>query len=284
MNLHIIKAETWKIDGGVCFGVVPKSIWGKASISDENNLITICNRLLLVETNDRKVLIDTGFGNKQSEKYYSFKYIQTNHSLEDALNKVGFDIEEITDVIFTHLHDDHCGGASFFNKENKEVEFVFKNANYWISKSQWNSAMNPNKREMVAFLKENFLILEKINKLNLITEEKEIIPNISIRIFNGHTTGQIIPIINYQGRKIVYIADFIPSISHIPLPYIASVDVRPLLTLKEKEDFLKEAVEKNYTLFFEHDAKNECCKLKNTTKGIRVSKTFKLDKWIKEKQ
>jgi glyoxylase-like metal-dependent hydrolase (beta-lactamase superfamily II) len=276
MKLTVIEAERWKIDGGVCFGLVPKTIWSKYFQADENNLLDIHNRLLVVETGNRKILIDTGFGNKKDEKYYSFKYIQTTHTLEEALNQAGFKVEDITDVIFTHLHDDHCGGASIYDDKQNIVP-LFPNAEYWITKAQWNWSLQPNPREKGAFFVENLTVLENTGKLHFIEEEDFGTDAISFKIMDGHTKGQLIPIIKYKGKTIVYVADFIPSIAHIPLAYIAAVDVEPLKALAEKEVFLKEAVEQDYYLFFEHDAENQLCTLENTAKGIRAKASLTLD-------
>ncbi len=279
MKLTVIEAERWKIDGGVCFGLVPKSIWSKYFQADEDNLLDIHNRLLVVETDDRKILIDTGFGNKKDEKYYSFKYIQTTHSLEDALNHAGFKVDDITDVVFTHLHDDHCGGASVYDEKGNIVP-LFSNANYWLTKAQWNWAMQANAREKGAFFTENLVVLEQTGKLHFVEEEDFNSAVISFRIMDGHTRGQLIPLIKYKGKTIAYVADFIPSIAHIPLAYIAAVDVEPLKALAEKEDFLKEAVKNDYYLFFEHDAVHELCNLEMTAKGIRAKTSLKLDELI----
>ena len=275
MNLFTVRARDWKVDGGASFGVVPKTIWRKYCDADKDNLIKCSNRLLLIKNNDKLVLIDTGFGNKRDEKYYSYKYFFGDNELKKNIKKLGFSLDEITDVIITHLHDDHIGGAVEYNK-NKELEIVFKNADFWISKQQWDWAVNPNKREVAAYFPENFMPLKKSGRLHLINEENEYIENIYFKIYNGHTQGQIIPVITYKNKKIIFMADFIPSVFHIPIPYVAAVDIQPLLSLKEKEEFLNQAVENGYILFFEHDYYHECCSLKHSKKGIVMDKHFLL--------
>jgi glyoxylase-like metal-dependent hydrolase (beta-lactamase superfamily II) len=224
-------------------------------------------------------LIDAGFGNKKDEKYYSFKYIQTTHSLEDALNQAGLKVDDITDVIFTHLHDDHCGGASVYDEKGNIVP-LFPKADYWVTKSQWNSAMQANAREKGAFFAENLAVLEQTGKLHFVEEEDFKSDEISFQILDGHTKGQLIPFIRYKGKTIVYVADFIPSIAHIPLAYIAAVDINPLAALEEKQRFLTEAVDDDYYLFFEHDAVHQLCSLVKTDKGIRAKTSLNLDELI----
>ncbi len=281
MKLYVINAENWKIDGGVSFGVVPKTIWNNLYPADDRNLINISSRCLLIEENSRLILIDTGMGNKRDEKYYSYRYLFGNDSLEKNIKKYGFSFDDISDVIFTHLHDDHVGGSVKYNERN-DLELVFKNADFWVTKDQWNWAVHPNKRESASYFKDNFIPLLQSGKLHFIENQVKFYENIYLRIYNGHTQGQIIPMINYNGKIIVFMADFIPSAAHIPLPYIASVDIQPLITLKEKEIFLNEAVSKNYILFFEHDYYNECCTVKNTEKGIRCDKCFNLSYVLNE--
>ncbi len=275
MKLFSIEAGNYKADAGACFGVVPKTIWQNYCEADENNLITISQRCLLIDNGKRIVLIDTGMGNKQSEKFYSFKYLTGNYSLLNSLKEAGYTPEQITDVIFTHLHYDHCGGALI--KNDTDYEAVFKNAMHWCSLQQWQWANNPNPREGASYFNENYHPLLEKNMLKFITKEGEFSENISLRIFNGHTDGQIIPLIKYKNQIIVFMADFIPSAGHIPIPYIPSYDTRPLISMQEKESFLQEAYENNYILFFEHDAINECCTLKMTTKGIRYDEVLKLN-------
>ena len=275
MKLYKIETGNLKLDGGAMFGVVPKVIWNRLYPSDENNLCNWAMRSLLIETKDRKILIDTGMGNKQSEKFFSYYYPNGSETLENSLKKNGFSTDDITDVIITHLHFDHVGGAVKYN-ENKELVPAFKNATYHIAKSQWDLAVSPNRREKASFLPENFIPLQEHNCLNLIEKEVELFPNIDIQIYNGHTVGQIIPVINYNGKKIAYGADLFPSTAHLPMPYIMSYDTKPLETLKDRQRFFEKAIKNNYILFFEHDLYNECCSLKDTPKGVRADKTFKL--------
>lgn len=280
MKLSSINTGTFKLDGGAMFGVVPKILWQKVYPADENNLCTWALRCLLIETESRKILIDCGIGNKQSEKFLGHYHITGNEGFEKSLSHTCITPNEITDVILTHLHFDHCGGAVKHNADKTGFEPTFKNAKYWIGKQQWDLANNPNKRENASYLNENFIPLMEAGKVIFIENNTEIIPGISVRIYNGHTAGQVIPFINFEGNTLVYMADFIPTTAHIPLPFIISYDTSPLITLAEKEEFLKEAVLNNYILFFEHDNINECCTVHNTEKGVRANKTGLLKDFI----
>ncbi|MBI5539561.1 MAG: MBL fold metallo-hydrolase [Bacteroidia bacterium] len=280
MKLSSINTGTFKLDGGAMFGVVPKVMWQKVYPADENNLCTWALRCLLIETENRKILIDCGIGNKQSEKFLGHYHITGNEGFEKSLSHTGVTPNEITDVILTHLHFDHCGGAVQHSADKSGFEPTFKNAKYWIGKQQWDLANNPNKRENASYLNENFIPLMEAGKVIFIENNTEIISGISARIYNGHTAGQVIPFINYKGNTLVYMADFIPTTAHIPLPFIISYDTSPLITLAEKEEFLKEAVLNNYILFFEHDNINECCTVHNTEKGVRANKTGLLKDYI----
>jgi glyoxylase-like metal-dependent hydrolase (beta-lactamase superfamily II) len=275
MKLHVIYTEDFKLDGGACFGVVPKSVWSKLYPADENNYVDVCNRLLLIETGDRKILIDSGIGNKQDEKYLSYFFIHGN-TLEKALSDKGFKPEDITDVILTHLHFDHAGGSVIYNSDRTKLEPLFPNATYYSSSSQWEWAMNPNPREKASYHNENYVPLHEQGKLEFIMKEGFFSESISILLLNGHTQGQVIPVIDYKGRKVVFMADFIAAVPNIPVPYVPSYDVQPLISLKEKSAFLEKAAAENYILFFEHDAHNECCTVHKTEKGIRVKDIFKL--------
>ncbi len=276
MKLYSIIADNWKMDGGTIFGVVPKSIWTKHCPSDENNLVKVTTRCLLIETNDKLILIDTGMGNKRKDRFYEFKYLFGDVDITDSLKDHGFTADDITDVIFTHLHDDHCGGSIKYDEEKNPV-ICFKNAQFWCSEDQYKLLLNPNKREIASFYEDNILAIKEAGKLNLITEEQELFKGIFIKIFNGHTQGQIIPIIKKENKTLAFTADFIPSSAHISLPYIASFDMQPLLVLKEKEEFLEKAFENDYILFFEHEYENECCTLSKTKKGYTAKEKFKLE-------
>lgn len=277
MLLFPLHITNFKVDGGVMFGVVPKAIWQKKYTADKNNLCNWALRSLVIRTHDRVVLIDTGYGDKQDEKFFRHTHLNGGDGLIYGLQKYGLGVNDITDVILTHLHADHCGGTVKLSTNKKEYEPVFKNAKVWISKEQWEWAIYPNVREEDAFLKENILPIKELGVLNLVEEEKEIIPGIEVRFVNGHTKGQILPIIHHNNRKIVFAADLIPSVAHIPLLYNMAYDLFPLETIKEKEEILKEALENNYVLFFEHDVYNECCTLSMTEKGIRAKDTFPLE-------
>lgn len=268
MQLYTINAENWKLDGGATFGVVPKTIWNTMYPADDLNYVDIKNRCLLIKTEDRLILIDTGLGRKQNEKFYKFRFISGDDSLENGFAALGFTFEDVTDIILTHLHDDHVGGAVFRDASN-EYQLTFPNAYHWVSRQQWDWAINPNLREAGAYFTENFLPIQKAGKIKFIETEGEYIPEIYFTIYNGHTQGQIIPIISYKDKKIVYMADLIMGVAHLHIPFVPSFDIQPLLSLKEKESFLNEAVKNNYYLYFEHDFYNEICTLQQTDKGIR---------------
>ena len=276
MKLYVINTGNLKLDGGAMFGVVPKVMWSKLYPCDENNLCNWSMRCLLVEDGDRKVLIDCGIGDKQSEKFFSNYYLNGDDSLEKSLSAVGFTVDDITDVILTHLHFDHCGGAVKWNSDRSGYELTFKNATYRTSRQQWEWATNPNNREKASSLKENILPIKEKGKLNLFENETEIFPGIRIRLFFGHTEGQVIPMIKYGDKTVVYMADLLPSAAHIPLPYVMSYDTRPLITLEEKEIFMREAAQNGYILFLEHDILNECCTVQETDKGVKINETLTL--------
>lgn len=286
MTLHTINTELFKLDGGSMFGVVPKSIWHKLNPADANNLCTWAMRLLLVEDGDKLILIDTGIGSKQDAKFFGHYYLHGNDTLEKSLTAKGFCKDDITDVILTHLHFDHCGGAI----ERKEDTLLpaFKNAVYWSNQLHWQWATRPNDREKASFLKDNILPMQQSGQLQFIETPSTEVDNtgrlgtarfsesISLRFVSGHTNSMMLPQITHNGRTIVYMADLLPSTGHIPLPYVMAYDMFPLTTLQEKKAFLQEAAENDYVLFFEHDPVNECCTLQQTEKGIRQKNVFSL--------
>lgn len=279
MKIYPLLTGNLKLDGGAMFGVVPKVIWNKVYPADENNLCNWAMRCLLIVDGDRKILIDSGVGDKQDDKFFGHYYLNGDDTLEKSLANLGFTPEDITDNILTHLHFDHVGGSVKYN-ESGELEPTFKNATYWVSQAQWDWATKPNRRERASFLTENIIPMMEKGKLNLIKEESEILPGITARMYNGHTDGQIIPHIEYKGKTIAFMGDLLPSTAHIPMPYVMSYDTRPLLTLEDKKKFFSEAVEKDYILFFEHDLYNECCNLQDTPKGVRAKDTFTLEEFF----
>jgi glyoxylase-like metal-dependent hydrolase (beta-lactamase superfamily II) len=276
MKLYPINCGYFKLDGGAMFGVVPKSIWNKLNPADDNNMCTWALRCLLVEVGNRRILIDTGMGNKHYEKFFSHYYMHGNESLENSLANHGFTKDDITDVFHTHLHFDHCGGS--IERDGDTLKPAFKNATYWCNERHWKWATEPNDREKASFLKENILPIKDSGKLKMVDVKEGVSfeEGFNIKFAYGHTDAMMLPVLKYKGNTIVYMADLLPSAAHIPLPYIMGYDMFPLQTLTEKKAFLNEAVEHNYILFFEHDPVNECCSLQQTEKGIRVKETFKL--------
>ncbi|MFN5422619.1 MAG: MBL fold metallo-hydrolase [bacterium] len=278
MQVFSIDTGLFKLDGGAMFGVVPKTIWNKLNPSDQNNMCTWAMRCLLVIDGERKILIDTGMGNKQSEKFFSHYYPHGEGSLMSSLNQLGYQAEDITDVILTHLHFDHCGGAVI--RKDDQLAPAFPNALYWSSKAHWEWAKNPNAREKASFLKENFMPIEESGQLRFVDEVPDtrtrFNEHIEIQFVHGHTRSMMIPLINYNGRTIAYMADLIPSVAHIPLPYVMAYDMYPMTTLEEKEIFLNEAAEKEYVLFMEHDPVNTCCTVEKTEKGFRKKEILEL--------
>ena len=274
MKLYSINAGYFKLDGGAMFGVVPKSMWHKLNPPDENNLCSWAMRCLLIEDGDRLILVDNGMGNKQDAKFFGHYFLHGEDTLEKSLAKNGFSTDDITDVFLTHLHFDHCGGS--IKREGDKLIPGFKNAIFWSNESHWQWATNPNDREKASFLKENILPIKESGKLKFIdvVDGFSFTENITIRFINGHTEEMMLPQINYKGKTIVYMADLLPSVAHIPIPYIMAYDTRPLQTLQEKKSFLTEAQQNDYILFFEHDPAIECCTLQLTEKGIRSRETF----------
>ena len=276
MKLHAIETGLFKLDGGAMFGVVPKLIWNKTNPADQNNLCTWAMRCLLIEDGNRLILVDNGIGDKQDAKFLSHYDLHGDDTLNNSLAKIGFSSADITDVFLTHLHFDHCGGSII--RENNKLIPAFKNATYWSNQQHWDWAVYPNAREKASFLKENILPIQESGQLKFIESIDGIsfTDDINIRFAFGHTDAMMLPQIKYKGKTLVYMADLLPSVGHIPLPYIMAYDMFPLKTLNEKANFLKEAQENNYILMLEHDALNECCTLQLTEKGIRLDQTFKL--------
>ncbi len=279
MNLYPINAGNFKLDGGAMFGVVPKSLWTRTNPADSNNMIDIAARCLLIEDGDRLILIDTGMGDKQSEKFYGYYYLWGDDTIDKSLATHGFHRDDITDVFMTHLHFDHCGGSIQWNKDRTGYEPAFKNANFWSNKDHWLWATQPNRREKASFLKENILPMEESGHLKFTAlPENDILSNseLGFDIFfaDGHTDKQMIPMITYQDKTICFMADLLPTAGHLPLPFVMGYDTRPLLTLDEKERFLKLAADHNYYLFLEHDAHNEIITVKHTEKGVRLNEVL----------
>ena len=282
MTLYPVETGNFKLDGGAMFGVVPKSIWNKTNPADANNMIDLSARCLLIEEGDRLILIDTGLGNKQSEKFFSYYYLWGDYTLESSLKSLGFHPDDITDVFMTHLHFDHCGGSVQWNKDRTRYEPAFKNAVFWSCEEHWQWATEPNAREKASFLKENLLPMQESGQLRFIDrklgsylDSSEL--GFGILFVDGHTEKQMLPHIKYKGKTLVFVADLIPTTGHIPLPYIMGYDTRPLLTLEEKGVFLKKAVQDEYLLFFEHDANCQLCTLQATEKGIRINQKLNFD-------
>lgn len=279
MKLYPIQAGNFKLDGGAMFGVVPKSLWTRTNPADSNNMIDIAARCLLIEDGNRLILIDTGMGNKQSEKFFGYYHLWGDDSLEKSLKTAGFSSDDITDVFMTHLHFDHCGGSINYNKDRTKLEPAFKNAHFWSNKDHWKWATQPNRREVASFLKENILPMEESGHLKFTSlPQNDILKNseLGFDIFfaDGHTDKQMIPMINYKGKTICFMADLLPTVGHLPLPFVMGYDTRPLLTLDEKEKFLNLAADNNYYLFLEHDAHNEIITVQRTEKGVRLKDTY----------
>lgn len=288
MKLHVINTGNFKLDGGAMFGVVPKSLWSKTNPADENNLCNWSMRSLLIEDGNRLILIDNGLGDKQDAKFYSHYYLNGDDSLEKSLKLAGFSMDDVTDMFLTHLHFDHCGGGIKYNSDKTGFEPVFKNATYWTHPEHWEWATKPNPREKPSFIKENILPMQACGQLKFVENtkadnalypneylaSKQLGDNISLMLTRGHTDAMMIPHIQYKGKTIVFMADLLPSVGHIPLSYVMGYDTRPLLTLTEKDAFMNRAADEEFVLFFEHDSVNECCTVQRTEKGVRLKEAF----------
>ena len=280
MKLHVINTGYFKLDGGAMFGVVPKSLWQRTNPADENNMCSWALRCLLIEDGDRLMLIDAGIGDKQSEKFFSHYFLYGDTTLSKSLAQKGFHEDDITDVFLSHLHFDHCGGAIQWNTLKNGYRPTFKNARYWSNENHWRWATEPNPREKASFLAENILPIQESGQLEFIERKSDfmenVFPNMGILFVDGHTDSMMIPHILYKGKTVVFMADLLPSVGHIPLPYVMGYDTRPLITMKEKSQFLNHAAQNDYVLFLEHDSVNECCTLHQTEKGIQLNQTFSL--------
>ena len=276
MKIISIETGNFKLDGGAMFGVVPKSLWERTNPANDQNLCSWAMRSMLVDYGERKVLIDNGIGDKQSDKFFSHYHLHGDTSLISSLALNGYHPDDITDVFLTHLHFDHCGGGVKYN-EKGELVTVFKNATYWSNELHWNLAMNPNDRERASFLKENLVPMKASGQLDFIKNDGIFLPGFDVLFAHGHTESQMIPHIKYKGNTIVFAADLLPSVGHIPLPYVMGYDTRPLTTLKEKKVFLETVAKKGFTIFLEHDYYQSCCTLKETDKGIRLDKSFQFE-------
>lgn len=284
MKLYSINTGYFKLDGGAMFGVVPKSMWNKINPADENNMCDWALRCLLIEDGNRLILVDNGIGDKQDEKFFSYYFLHGDDTLDKSLAKYGFNRDDITDMFLTHLHFDHCGGSIV--RENGKLIPAFKNATYWSNQKHWDWAVNPNEREKASFLKENILPIQESGQLKFLDVQEagkeklgstNLNENISARFVNGHTESMMLPQIKFKGKTIVYMTDLLPSQGHIPIPYVMAYDMFPLTTINEKKSFLKEAVENDYILFFEHDPKYECCTLQQTERGVKPKEFFRLE-------
>ena len=277
MKLTAINAGYFKLDGGAMFGVVPKSLWARANPPDEQNLCTWAMRCLLIEKGDRRVLIDTGMGNKQDARFFGHYHPQDRDSLERGLNEAGCGFEGVTDVLLTHLHFDHCGGA-LYREADGAIHPRFPEATYWSSRAHWAAALQPNERERASFLKENIVPLQEGGRLRFVEEAPAgaILPELQVHFVQGHTEAMMLPQIQWENKTLLYCADLVPSAAHIPLAWLMAYDVRPLVTLEEKKQFLQEAAAQQWILFFEHDPANECGTVQQTDRGVRVKQTLAL--------
>ena len=274
INLYSIETGNFKLDGGAMFGVVPKAIWKKTNPADDLNMIDMAARSLLIETTSSLILIDTGLGDKQDEKFFSHYHRWGEYSIDDSIKKAGFSSGDVTDVFFTHLHFDHCGGA-IIRKGNRLIP-RFENANFWVNKGHWEWANSPNSREKASFLPDNILPLKESGKLNFIDANEKPL-GFDILTVNGHTEKMMLPVLEFKSRTIVFVSDLIPTSGHVRVPFIMGYDTRPLQTLREKESFLEKAAKDKFLLFLQHDVKNEIIDIKKENNKFKLNKTFKLE-------
>jgi glyoxylase-like metal-dependent hydrolase (beta-lactamase superfamily II) len=279
MKLHSIETGNFRLDGGAMFGVVPKPIWQRTNPADDRNRIHMAMRCLLIEDENRLILVDNGLGKKYDEKFaglYALDY--SVHTLDRSLEALGFSKSDITDVILTHLHFDHCGGSTEWHPIKERPEVAFENAHFWVQRSHLEWALNPNSREAASFFDENIRPVVESGQLRMLDGETELFPDIQLKVVNGHTEAMQLPLVNYKGRQILYAADLFPTYGHLPLPYVMGYDVRPLVTLEEREHFLPWLVDNQVVLFYEHDPLNECGTVKQDDRGKYMSgETFRLE-------
>ena len=272
MEIELINTGYFKLDGGAMFGVVPKSLWQRTNPADENNLCSWAMRSLLIKDGDRAILIDNGLGNKQSERFFSYYYLHGNDSLSGGLAKAGLHEDDITDMMLTHLHFDHCGGG--IKQDGEHLVTTFAKATYWSNEDHWQWATAPNPREKASFLSDNILPMQESGQLEFVPLENQQRLPFEIIFANGHTDKQMLPKIIYKGHTLVFTADLVPSVGHIPLPFVMGYDTRPLITMEEKASFLNEAADNKYVLIMQHDSVNECCTVKHSERGVRVDQIF----------
>ncbi len=279
MNLYKIDAGNFMADGGALFGIIPKVMWKDRYACNDANYCNLTMRCLLIEFDDRKILIDTGGGSKQSDKFYSYHHLNGDASLISSLEGINIHPDEITDVILTHLHWDHCGGCVDYHEKGNAI-IVFKNANHWVGKDQWNNYTSPNMREAAVYFPENMMPVNDAGLLRLVDSDSFIIPNVEVRLFNGHTKGNMLPIIHTPKGPLAFMGDVIPVLPSIRLPWVSAYDTEPLQSIDDKCAFLQEAIEKDITLFFEHDLYNECCKLSTKENAIVAQRLFTLNEFM----
>ena len=274
MTVQTIDTGLFKLDGGAMYGVVPKSIWQRLNPADERNLCNWAMRCLLIEEAGRLVLVDTGLGNKQDEKFFGHYQPHGDATLQSSVRQVGYDLADVTDVLLTHLHFDHVGGA--VERVGEALLPVFPKATYWSHPGHWDWALNPNPREKASFLTENILPIQDSGQLKFFGDGYLGLPGLELIYVDGHTEKMALPKITVGNKTLLYCADLIPSVGHVPLPYVMSYDVRPLLTMDEKARLLAQAAAEGWILVFEHDPVMEAATIEQTDRGVRIAQTGKL--------